>query len=237
MIDVSVILPVKLSADAEWLIELTEFAINTMRMHTKRKFQLIILESSGRELKGLADIHVKCAADSNYVKDFNSGIDIADGKYIVHVANDIIVGPEWLEALLEPFERIKDCGASTISVAEPGAIVGSRDPSRQIIEGMYGPLMMFPAGWKFDEAFSGLHSDSDLIMRIYQAGLRSYRNHRAMAYHLDGLTWRKNTNEKTRADQRREADMLFRARYKDSPLWMAKMILRGGVIYGREHEA
>ena len=237
MTDISVILPIKLPADNEWLIELTEFAVNTMRMHTKKKFELIILESGGRELKGLADVHIRCPAESNYVRDFNSGLEIASGKYIVRASNEILVGAEWLDALMEPFDRIPDCGISSISVVENGALIGSQECSRQIVEGIYGALMMFRAGWKFDEAFIGPHADSDLIMRIYQAGLRAYRNHRSMAYHLNGMGDPKNVSEKIRAEQLREADMLFKARYKDSPLWAARMILRGGVLYGREHES
>lgn len=236
MTDISVILPVKLEQPDNWQIDLTEFAINTMRMHTKKKYELIIVESGTKHLKDYSDIHIIGHKDSGYTRDVNAGIEVASGKYIVHTANDIIVGPDWLEALVEPFEKVPGCGASTISIIGSSAVIGAKETSRAIIEGFSRSLMMVEAGWKLDEAFTGQHSDSDLIMRIYESGKRSYRNHRAIAYRLDGKMHKKNTTDKQQAEQLHEADMLFRARYESSPLWMAKMILRGTVNYGREHE-
>lgn len=230
---ISVILPVKIGD--EWQQELAEFAISTMRAKTRRKFELIVVESDSKEMKDFCDVHIK-RLPSTYTEDFNAAQELASGDFIVHTAIDIIVGDQWLEALIEPFEQFKDCGVTTVSVTEPGSIVGEKLPSRKIIEGMYGPLMMFRKEWKLDPAFPNLHSDSDLVMRMYEAGLRSYRNHRSVAYHLDGITWKSVTTASEREEQRKKANMLFQTRYANSPLWMAKMILRGGVLYGREHE-
>ena len=229
---ISVVLPAML-AD-KWQAELARFAICTMRMKTDIQFELVIVESGSDVLLEIADTHIS-SGGLTYTQDFNLGVKQCKGDFIVHTAIDILVGDRWLESLLACFD-IPDCGVATLSCTEPGAVIGSKEPANTIIEGMYGPLMMFKRGWLLDEAYPGMHSDSDLVMRVYQAGFRSYRNHATVCHHLDGVTFKATKSPEQRLRLQQQADVLFRARYQNSPLWMAKMILRGGVMYGREHE-
>jgi hypothetical protein len=49
--------------------------------------------------------------------------------------------------------------------------------------------MMFKRGWAFDaDTFPSAFGDTDLIMRVYAAGLRSYRNWNVVIEHLNGQT-------------------------------------------------
>ncbi len=251
---ISVILPC-LFTDG-WQSSLADFAIETMRQRTSLEFELVIVETGSRMLSHHHCVYVHRAAKTSYTEDFNVGIDESSGDYIVHTGIDVIVGDRWLEAMLECFERFHDCGAATIRIAESGAYIGPKDASDSFDEAMYGPLMMWRKEgnlvddasnlfdkdetitcqlkqWRFDTAFPDHASDSDLVMRMYKAGLRSYRNNKAMAWHLNGVTW---NADPEREAKRMKAHETFRKLHGDSPLWMANMIMRGGIAYGHEHE-
>jgi glycosyltransferase involved in cell wall biosynthesis len=232
--DVSVILPVK--AEDDWQIELAEFAINSMRSRTRKKFELVVVEYEARNLKDICDLHIE-RLPSTYTEDRNEGQDQASGDIIIHTSIDVIVGDAWIESLLEPFELFEDCGITTTSMTGTGGDIGESVASRKIIEGMNGKFMMFRKPWKMDNAFPNLHSDSDLIMRMYQDGLRAYRNYRSVAYSVEGIDAGVNgSSSRRRSEQRKQAEMLFRTRYAASPLWISKMILNGVIRHGQEHE-
>jgi hypothetical protein len=224
---ISVILPVK--TNDQFHIELAEFAINTMRLRTRKKFELVVVEYGGRELKDICDLHIE-RLPSSYTEDMNEGQDQASGDTIVHTSIEVVVGDAWIEALLEPFDLFPDCGITTTSVKGIGDLL----PARKIIEGMNGNLMMFRKPWKLDTAFSRRHSDSDLVMRMYMSGLRAYRNYRSVAYVLEGITAKSVKEGSRRHEEHKHGEMLFRTRYASSPLWMGKMILKGELKHGEE---
>ena len=233
---VSVIMPVL--APEVWQQNMSRIAIQQMRDCTSIPFELVMVEAAKERspLADLADKYVCREFSKNPTSDINEGIDAASGDCLIYIGNDIMVTPGWIEAMLECFDRYKDCGAATVSCSEPAGMVGSVTPLDQIVEGMYGPITMFQRGWKYDEAFPTMRADDDLIMRIYEAGYRSYRNLRVVCHHLWAQTWNTCYSERDRGQFRADADLLFRKRYAKSPLWMAKMILNGGVMFGREHE-
>lgn len=241
---ISVLMPCLFMDD--WQPKLAKFAIETARAKTQQSFELVIVETESKMLDDVPDsIYLHRPKITKLTSDLNAAIDKASGDYLVHMGIDLIVGDRWLESMCECFDKFKDCGAATIRVAESGAYVGPIDASDSFDEAMYGPLMMWrrrnpsmltedwPEEWKFDEVFRDHSADSDLIMRMYKAGLRSYRNNKAMAWHLNKVTWHKQENTKQREHV---AHQLFREKHGDCPLMMARMIMRGGVIYGREYE-
>ncbi len=241
---VSVILPV-LVGDDPAMISLTELCIRWMRLNTKIQYELVLVETETRHFERLSwsslgdydlrvDKYVRCPLRTSVVKDHNAGLRAASGDYRVFTANDILVTPGWFEALLEPFDVYADCGLSSLSAAEPGAFIGPQFPAPLIVEGNYTPIMMFKREWGLDEAFPGGYSDSDLIMRIYTAGLRSYRNCRVQIFHLNHLTIKKKGEEGRR--EIAAGEELFYQRWGDSPLMMYAIIRSGGVVHGREHE-
>lgn len=168
-----------------WQYEMTLCAINTLKCTTEHPFELVVALSR----KSLEDIYVDLAEwgdtkcidvdESSPNADCNKGLEACDGDLIVYTGNDVFVRPGWLEALLECFE-IEDCGAATLGNADL-----KHKPVPAIMEGVYGPFMMFERGWAFDaETFPCQFGDTDLIMRIYEAGKRMYRNHRVVVEHL-----------------------------------------------------
>ena len=104
----------------------------------------------------------------------------------------------------------------------------------QIVEGWYLPLCLFRKGWRLDEAYESLASDNDLVMRLYHAGLRAYRNHKVVCLHLNGQTWDRTSTAYKQMEQ--NAHNLFIQKWGKSPLWPAQMILAGGIAFGREFD-
>lgn len=225
-----------------WQPDLADFVLRTMVGKTKLDFELVIVETGSDALADREYVrnqrYIHRPKVTKLTTDLNDAIRESSGDYLVHIGIDVIVQDFWLEAMLEPFSLFKDCGASTIRVAEPGAIIGTMGNANSFDESMYGPLMMWAREknaqeWLFDEAFEDHSADSDLIMRIYQAGMRSYRSNKAFAWHLNKVTWSRQENTKEREKKARE---LFESRYKDSPLMMAKMMMGGLLAYGREND-
>jgi len=237
---VSIVLPVLISHP--WQRHLTEAAIKILRDTTQVPFELIVVETESKELepesfKVAHDMdHMKYLYSPNrttLAKDINAGIDAATGDFIGWTGNDIITKPGWLEALLECFDRYRDCGIASLAAQEVGAML-NHAPSDFITEGWYGPLVLFRKGWRLDEAYQSLASDNDLIMRLYQAGLRAYRNHKVVVLHLNTQTHDRDGAAYKKMEE--SAHALFVQKWGRSPLWPATMILRGGIAFGREFE-
>jgi len=194
--------------------------------------------------------YVHCDGHSNLVKDLNAGIEAATGDFLVHTGNDVFTRPGWLEALLEPFEKYPDCGVSCLAMSDL-----NQAPMQGISEGVYGPLMMFrnqgrllkqdilPAGLpdlvqtvqqkgkayslgRFDESYENIFSDTDLIMRHYAAGFRSYRNWKVCCHHLLRQTL-DDGDAKARFERYRTQ---FTERFKDSPHLMYRILAEGRVV-------
>lgn len=243
---VSVVLPV-LITDA-FLLALTEMCIKAMRCQANDQFFELVLVETGTKFfdprnGGPKDpyLHVDTWVHrddrTTYTQDWNAGADAASGDYLVHMGNDVIVSPAWDRALCEPFERYKDCGVSCCASTEPGAHIGPRQPvPGLIVEGMFAPMMMFANNWRLDEAYPGGYSDADLIMRMYAAGLRAYRNCGVQVHHLDRVTFARADKDRGEG-QIAVGEQLFYERWNGSPHMMYAMIRAGAVVYGREHES
>lgn len=196
-----------------------------MRDTTNYPFELVIIESGTEYFKDQADVFVpRPSAGSTLVRDLNAGIDHADGDILVHTANDIFTRPGWLEALIECFE-IPDCGVATLAASDL-----NQRPMNKIMEGIYGPLMAFKCGWEFDPDYKNIFSDSDLIMRIYEAGFRSYRNWRVRITHLYQQTYSVNETEEDLNSNFEAGKRLFIEKHKDSNLFMYRVFTEGVVI-------
>ena len=220
-----------------WTNHLTDFAIKMMRECTQVPFELVIVEVSSELFKERADVHLTRSERFKVWPDFNAGIDASSGDFIVHIGNDVIVQPGWLEALIEPFAKYKDCGVSSLAAVEGGGVaIGPRTPMKLIVESIYAPIMMFRREWKFDEAYPGMYGDADLVLRMYDAGLRAYRNCAVVVYHFHGATTKTSLNPEKDAHEKAIGLKLMHERLLNSPYLMVRMILNGHAIWGREHE-
>jgi len=171
----------------------------------------------------MADKHIRCEK-ANVVKDTNQAIDAATGDYIVHTGNDIFMKPGWLEALLECF-KIPDCGAATLASSDL-----KHKPTNSIMEGIYGPLFMFKKGWRFDEDYENIFGDTDMIMRIYASGKRSYRNWNVVVTHLYQQTFQPMDGKQNLAERFDKFKKLFIQKHHQSNLLIFKILVDGVVI-------
>ena len=183
------------------------------------------------------DKYIHIDKRTRYTTDFNIGCDAAEGDFIVHIGNDVLLREGWANALLRPFELFPDCGVTTLAVVERKTevhaerCIGPGEPLEFIVEGMYGPIMMFRKGWLLDEDYIGAASDNDLVMRMYEDGLRAYRNCAVVVEHLDNQTW-KDIPDDANMD---EGIALFEERWKGSPWLIYHLMRKGLVMYGQEH--
>lgn len=248
---VSVILPLLLHSERDRI--LAEACIHMMRATTAVPFQLVIVEA--REDTGTYGMNDSCntaaalsAANgttglyivrnregSNYVKDFNAGIDASTGDLLVHTASDVVTSDGWLEAMLEVFEAAPDAGIATTSITQPGPNIGPDRPQPGICEAFYGALMMFPREFRLDEAFADEMSDADLCMQVYAAGLRSYRNNRVVCHHLKEMTINHGMTREEQHERFVRGVQVFHAKWRDAPWLMRNVLINGGVTYGQEH--
>ena len=105
-----------------------------------------------------------------------------------------------------------------------------------IVEGMYSPFNMFRRGWRYDEAYLRVYQDSDLVMRMYGAGLRAFRSCRKHVHHLGSMTTPAINDSVGHDLQLAKDERLFYRRWGKSPLAMFAMIRRGQQTYGSEHD-
>lgn len=234
---VSVILPIMLNH--AWQKHLTDACIKIMRCTTKVEFDLIIVETISDYYRGdnkVCDFYIRNPQKRSYTEDFNEAIDKASGDIIVQMANDIFVQDGWLEALLECF-KIADCGAATLSSIE------MKQPKvDKIMESITCPVLM---AWKkelkytnnghienmrFDEDFPDTVSDTDLIMRIYEAGYRMYRNYSVQYYHLVRATFGGIQTDMECKERGEKYINLFKQKHKNSPLMILRALTEGWLV-------
>ena len=185
----SVVMPILIRHP--WQVPMTACAIETLFVTTALPFELVIVETEGRYFDPGAGsqsarpyVYRHVAKRGNANADANLGISLCTTEKIVYTGNDVFVRPDWLGALLAVFERYADAGVATLASADLKA-----HKQDLIQEGAYGPFMMFKRGWAFDaDTFPSAFGDTDLIMRVYAAGLRSYRNWNVVIEHLNGQT-------------------------------------------------
>ncbi len=196
---ISVVLPVRL--DHEWQLHMTIDAIRTLRCTTESKFELIVVETVSKKNPDTIFGNGNALAKSNgidtwlmgncgsYSADWNLGADRATGDLLLHTGNDVFTRPDWVDLLHQCF-RFEDCGAATILSSDISPHVKVSPNANQLIhEGIYGPFMAFRKEWRLDaDNFPNCFSDTDLIMRMYSEGYRSYRNHGGMIHHLNRQT-------------------------------------------------
>lgn len=248
MSQISVVLP--LMAPTPFLRALAEFTIRTLRAHAEDpSFELIVAEAGGDYFDpekmrwrnsddGHIDKYLGFTPPIGGIKETNTAIDAARGEFIVSTGSDVIVPQGWDTELLRVFaERPKDCGIASLSAYEPGAVIGPRESQDRIVEGMFSPFNMFRNGWRLDEAYQRIYQDSDLVMRMYEEGLRAYRSCRKHVHHLGSMTTQVIAAQVGHDLALAKDERLFYRRWGKSPLAMFGMIRFGQQTYGKEHEA
>lgn len=241
---ISVVIPIY--APMRFQRDMTVFAIKTLRANATEDFDIVIAEAGGDHFRPEKWAHDPSMRIDKYIhfpqkigilKELHAAFDLVTTEFIAQGANDVIVPPKWDELFLEPFDRFKLCGISSLSALEPGGCVGPRQPVNLIVEGWYAPMMMFRKHWRMCEDYpSGWYADHDFIMRVYSEGLHAFRHCGAHVMHLNHMT----NGSVDKAQHARDlalAEEIFYSRWGNSPLAVYGMLRTGVQIWGREHEA
>lgn len=252
MSPISVIMPIL--ASNPFLVALGEFAIKAHRLRADDpSFELIVVEAQAERFKQHASPHMptglSLCIDQYFsfipplggIKEDNIGVRAATRDFILMTGTDIVPPPHWDTELLRVFkERPRDAGIATLAAKEPGAYIGPPEPVDMLVEGMFSPFSMWRKGWEYDEAYTRTYQDSDLVMRMYEAGLRAYRNLNAQVLHFGGMSIINDAANRVASGYDKtlvKDEELFYQRWGKSPLAMFGMIRYGHMTYGREHEA
>ncbi|HEV7180728.1 MAG TPA: glycosyltransferase family 2 protein, partial [Candidatus Baltobacteraceae bacterium] len=121
--------------------QFTRMALDSIAAHTREPYEVIVVDNdSGTEtiemLRALDDPHVRIiynATNRGFGGGNNDGIAAARGEFIVVLNNDVIVTDGWLDALLEPFDRIASVG---VTAPRSNKIVGDQE----VIDAQYDDM-------------------------------------------------------------------------------------------------
>lgn len=216
---VDVLLPVRIT-DGRWQVPMTMHAAACMRLCTAVPFRFVVVERTDNGKSNITEllprlgdnaVHIQTGADQGgtLLDELNTGLAACAAEYVVHTGNDVFVRPGWLEAMLACF-KIPDCGVATLASSDLPKPYGTR--MDVILEGVYGPHMMFRRelvrGWhgyynfpsanlfptgtavRFDTpTYTDIFGDTDLVVAHYVAGMRAYRNHGVVIDHLNKATF------------------------------------------------
>ena len=222
---VSVVVPCL--TEHEWQYHLTQAIMKIARATTEVPYELIICEAVGDYFKDNCEKYFYNPQKGSANADMNEGMNLASGDIVVLLTNDVFVKPNWLEALLECFERIPDCGLASLGTSDH-----REQPVNVITEGLWCPLMALlnRPDYRFDaENFPSYWGDSDLVMRIYGSGKRAYRNRRVVCDHLGRAT---NTKDHIRgsAEEIEAAKQKFLARHGMSHQLIFRILMDGLIV-------
>ena len=166
---------------------MTNRCIKTARETTKIPFELIIVETGSDYFGDLADVYIQEKEHTKTTISINRALRASNRNWKVLLTNDVFVKDGWLECLLDCF-KIPDCGIATLASSQ-----FNHQKQNKIEEGIWFSLAMIPqyifkkVGY-LDEQYPGVFDDTDLILRIYQAGYKEYINFNCIVDHTPGST-------------------------------------------------
>lgn len=182
-----------------------------------------------RDLPGLR--YHRMATNSGFIDACNAGASLASGRFLVFLNNDTIVQPGWLDSLLSTFTHYPDTGLAGARLVYPdgllqeaGGIVfndgtaynhgrfeSPEEPRFGFVREVdycTGAAIAIPAALfrdlgGFDTHFSpAYYEDTDLAMRVRQAGLKVRYQPHSVVVHREGATAGTDENSGAKAYQR-----------------------------------
>jgi len=164
----------------------------------------------------------------------NQGVSKASGKYICNIDNDVVVSKNWLPPMLELAEKHPDIG-----IVSPGTREGRLDYDfgsyseaykkrmKHVTAGEFGGWCMlikrevFDKIGLFSEEFNMYGEDTDLYMRMQQAGYKAIRTGASFVHHRVNMTL-STIPEKKRIEHEHIVRLKEKWRMKDDPYFVRK---------------
>lgn len=163
----------------------TQRCVSLIKKHTFIPYRLILVENLQRWMADEGDVYVGFSEPRTCAENVNTGLSLSTAPFVCVITNDVMVNGDWLEALLECFEK-PDCGIATLDSSQFGRL-----PTPSITEDFFGGIWMINRKalnsiGLWDTQFRHAFDDADYWVRTYEAGYKIYMNHRIVVDHPAG---------------------------------------------------
>lgn len=209
MIDVSVVYPVYIPTPKHK--QMTDANLLLAKSSTDVPVDWIIVETESKYYVNEADVYIHEKRRTNPNISVNRGFSAARTKYVIFLANDVKVCNNWVEKMVECFDKHSDCGLSSIGNNE------HNDPIDDVIveEGhkfFFSVSMMRREDAWLDPNYTYIFDDTDLIFRLYLQGKKHYKNLSGHVYHQPHSTLGKFCGNVDEYNKNKE---IFKEKYKE----------------------
>lgn len=174
--------------------EMSAEAVSTLRQHSRMDYQLIFVDNGSSEglseiirpLLGTKDIFIRNEIGRSFARANNQGLELADGKYVLGLNNDIVAEGDWQTPLLTDGLQYDLCGptARRLIICDELKVMLCHRPDGRMAEADPSEVGAYIEGWcfflrrdyframgGFDEAFWPMYcEDSDLSFRVKASG-------------------------------------------------------------------
>jgi len=179
------------------LIHITANCIGSIRQHTK-DFELVVIDnasSAGRQ-KFFADKYFRFKRNMGIAPAWNKGLELASGKYVCIMNNDIMVfGKTWLDDLIAALEKLDIVSPSILpdplTERYVEAMKRRRNRFGRKITGccFLASKKTFDEIGEFDERFEGAYyEDTDYFRRAELLGKKLGNTEMVWIYHMGWAT-------------------------------------------------
>lgn len=172
------------------MADLTINCLASLKVGT-RPDEVVVVDDCSPLLVGLegVDIYVRRETNGGFPECANTGFETANGDILILSNNDITYTPNWLEAILLPFQKGYDISHILVSDAD-GTTTEDKITEDDYFGSLWGMTRkVYEKIGGFDESFKkGTFEDKDFFVRAKRAGFKIGKNHAGYVNHIGRAT-------------------------------------------------